>query len=206
VFFDRNDNKWKVFTVSHRDDHKLYFGAITEDPRFGFHEIPSTIVDYASVGNEEDPSVIYDSEAGKWRRAMCKNMGGGYSTLLMEADEWNGAWKEIAIYTQKSSTGILIQKIGGKRYVFLGRGDTPCPQEVLTYPGMVKIGELNLSEHPRGKNIWPAMIPVTRDSGTAYYLLTFDRDSWTGPRTYGNIHWYYAEEFANGFLEYEKSK
>ena len=54
------------------------------------------------------------------------------------------------------------------------------------------------------RNIWPVIIPVTRDSGTAYYLLIFDRDSWTGPRTYGNIHWYYAEEFANGFLEYEK--
>lgn len=202
VFFDRNDKKWKVFTVSHRDDHKLYYGAITEDLRFGFHEIPSTIVDYPSVGNEEDPSVIYDSEAGKWRMAMCKNMGGGYSTLLMEADEWNGSWKEIAIYTEKSSTGILIQKIGGKRYVFLGRGDTPCSLEVLTYPGMEKIGELNLSEHPIGKNIWPAIIPVTRDSGTAYYLLTFDRDSWTGPRTYGNIHWYYAEEFAVDFYEY----
>jgi hypothetical protein len=203
VFFDRTDKKWKVFTVSHRDDHKLYYGATKEDLRYGFHEIPSTVVDYASVGNEEDPSVIYDSETDKWRMAMCKNMGGGYSTLLMEADEWNGAWKEIAIYTEKSSTGILIQKIGGKRYVFLGRGDTPCPMEVLTYPGMEKIGELNLSDHPVGPNLWPAIIPVTRSSGTAYYLLTFDRDSWTGKRTYGNIHWYYAEEFAEGFREYD---
>lgn len=43
-------------------------------------------------------------------------------------------------------------------------------------------------------------------SGTAYYLLTFDRDAWTGPRTYGNIHWYYAEEFAKGFMEYKESE
>ena len=67
---------------------------------------------------------------------------------------------------------------------------------------MKKIGELNLSEHPDGKNVWSAIIPVTSDSGTSYYLLTFDRDSWTGPRTYGNIHWYYAEECAEGFYEY----
>jgi hypothetical protein len=24
------------------------------------------------------------------------------------------------------------------------------------------------------------------------------------PRTYGNIHWYYAKEFAEGFWEYEE--
>jgi hypothetical protein len=47
--------------------------------------------------------------------------------------------------------------------------------EVLSYPEMKKIGELNLSEHPDGRNVWPAIIPLTTDTGTAYYLLTFDR-------------------------------
>jgi hypothetical protein len=202
VFYDRQSKTWKIFTVSHRDDHMLYSGETTVDPRFGLTEIASSKVKYASVGNEEDPSVIWDTEVGKWRMAVCKNMGGGYSTLLMEADTWNGRWEEIAIYTEKSSTGILIQKIGGKRYIFIGRGKSPCPMEVLTYPDLKKIGELNLSEHPVGKNVWPAIIPVTKETGTAYYLLTFDRDAWTGPRTYGNIHWYEAEEFAKGFWEY----
>lgn len=202
VFYDRKSKTWKVFTVSHRDDHMLYSGETQKDPRFGQVEIQCSKMKYASVGNEEDPSVIYDTEVGMWRMALCKNMGGGYSTLLMEADTWNGRWEEIAIYTEKSSTGILIQKIGGKRYVFIGRGKSPCPLEVLTYPDLKKIGELNLSEHPVGKNIWPAILPVTKEKGTAYYLLTFDRDAWTGPRTYGNIHWYEAEEFAEGFWEY----
>lgn len=206
VFYDRKSKTWKVFTVSHRDDHMLYSGETKKDPRFGLTEIASSKVKYESVGNEEDPSVIWDSEVDKWRMAMCKNMGGGYSTLLMEADKWDGAWKEIAINKEKSSTGILIQKIGGKRYVFIGRGKSPCPLEVLTYPSLKKVGELNLSEHPVGKNVWPAILPVTKEKGTAYYLLTFDRDAWTGPRTYGNIHWYVAEEFAEGFWEYEDSK
>lgn len=205
VFFDRTDEKWKIFTVSHRDDHMLYSGETTVDPRFGLVEIPCSKVNYASVGNEEDPSVIYDYEAGKWRMAVCKAKN-GYQTILMEADTWNGKWNQIAVYEPRSSTGVLIQKIGGKPYVFIGRGDTPCPMEVLSYPGMEKVGELNLSEHPVGKNVWPAIIPVTKNTGTAYYLLTFDRDGWTGPRTYGNIHWYYAEEFATGFLEYEETK
>lgn len=205
IFFDRTDQKWKIFTVSHRDDHMLYSGETTADPRNGLVEIACSKVKYASVGNEEDPSVIYDSNVGKWRMAVCKAKD-GYQTILMEADTWNGVWKQIAIYKPTSSTGILIQKIGGKRYVFIGRGDTPCPLEVLSYPGMEKVGELNLSEHPIGKNVWPAIIPVTKDIGTAYYLLTFDRDAWTGQRTYGNIHWYAAEEFAFGFLEYEETE
>ncbi len=182
----------------------LYSGESKIDPRFGFVEVSCSKVNYPSVGNEEDPSVIYDSTAGKWRMAFCKSKS-GYQTVLMEADTWNGAWSQIGVYTPTSSTGILIQKIGGQRYVFLGRGSTPCPMEVLSYPGMKKIGELSLSEHPVGKNLWPAIIPVTSDSGTAYYLLTFDRDAWTGPRTYGNIHWYYAEEFAEDFYEYRKT-
>ncbi len=201
VFYDRKSKTWKIFTVSHRDDHMLYSGETMVDPRFGQVEIQCSKVNYASVGNEEDPSVIWDSEVGKWRMAVCKAEG-GYQTILMEADEWNGEWKQIEVYEPTSSTGVLIQKIGGKRYVFIGRGDTPCPMEVLSYPEMEKVGELNLSEHPVGKNVWPAIIPVTKETGTAYYLLTFDRDAWTGPRTYGNIHWYEAEEFAKGFWEY----
>jgi len=200
VFYDRKSKTWKIFTVSHRDDHMLYSGATKKDPRFGLTEISCSKVNYTSVGNEEDPSVIWDSEAGKWHMAVCKAKG-GYQTILMEADEWNGEWKQIEVYEPTSSTGVLIQKIGGKRYVFIGRGKSPCPLEVLTYPGLKKVGELNLSEHPVGKNIWPAIIPVTKETGTAYYLLTFDRDAWTGPRTYGNIHWYEAEEFAKGFKD-----
>lgn len=60
MFFDRNDDKWKIFTVSHRDDHMLYSGETKTDPRFGLTEISCSKVNYASVGNEEDPSVIWD--------------------------------------------------------------------------------------------------------------------------------------------------
>mgnify|MGYP000253187880 CR=1 FL=1 len=202
VFYDRKAGNWKVFTVSHRDDHMLYSGEIKVDLRFGLTEINVSKVKYNTVNNEEDPSVIWDSSVGKWRMALCKS-DNGYQTVLMEADEWNGKWKEIAVYKPTSSTGALIQKIGGKRYVFIGRGPTPCPLEILSYPEMEKVGELKLSEHPVGKNIWPAILPVSKENGTAYFLLTFDRDAWTGQRTYGNIYWYYSKEFAQNFWEYE---
>ena len=35
-------------------------------------EIPVSKVKYESVNNEEDPSVIWDDEAKKWRMALCK--------------------------------------------------------------------------------------------------------------------------------------
>lgn len=203
VFYNRMDSTWGVFTNSHREDSVIVFsGSVTDDVRFGFHEIPVEQAVYPDPGREEDPSVIYDAKVDKWRMAMC-NFNEGFETILYEADEWDGSWKEIAKSPATSSTGILIQQIGGQRYVFQGRGDTPCPLEVLSYPDMKILGELNLSEHPKGQNIWPVIIPITRDTGTHYYLLTFDRDAWTGRRTYGNIHWYYAEEFAQGFQEYE---
>ncbi len=192
VFYDRKSKNWKVFTVSHRDDHMLYAGETEKDLRFGLTEIACAKLKYESVGNEEDPSVIWDDEVGKWRMLICKAKK-GYQTILMEADEWDGEWKQIEVYEPTSSTGVLLQKVGGKRYAFIGRGKSPCPLEVLTYPGLKKIGELSLSEHPVGKNIWPAIIPITKETKTVYYLLTFDRDAWTGPRTYGNIHWYVAE-------------
>ena len=202
VFYDRKSNTWRVFTVSHRDDHMLYSGKVNKDLRFGMTEIPVSKVKYQSVNNEEDPSVVWDDEAGKWRMAICKAKN-GYQTILLEADHLDGEWKQLSVYEPRSSTGVLIQKIGGKRYVFIGRGNTPCPLEVLSYPEMKKLGELNLSEHPKGKNIWPAILPITQKNGTSYYLLTFDRDAWTGLRTYGNIHWYKAKEFAIGHFEYE---
>ncbi len=96
VFFDRKSKKWKVFTVSHRDDHMIYSGEIDTDLRFGMTEIPVSKVKYESVKNEEDPSVIWDDEAKKWRMAVCKAKN-GYQTILMEADNLFGEWKQINI-------------------------------------------------------------------------------------------------------------
>ena len=101
-----------MFTVSHRDDHMLYSGEIKKDLRFGLSEVSVTKVKYNSVNNEEDPSVIWDSAVGKWRMAICK-ANNGYQTILMEAEKWNGKWKEIEAYEPTSSTGYH-SKIGGK--------------------------------------------------------------------------------------------
>ena len=41
--------------------------------------------------------------------AVCKAKN-GYQTILMEADNLFGEWKQINIYKPTSSTGVLIQK------------------------------------------------------------------------------------------------
>ena len=205
IFFDRNDKTWKVLTVSHGDDYKIYYAESETDLRSGYHEVEAEVLRYTSVGNEEDPSAVFDADAGKWRMAVCKS-NKGYQSVLMEAKRLDCQWREIAVYTPVSSNGILMQKIGGKRYVFIGRGDTPCPFEVLSYPDLEKVGELNLSEHPSGRNMWAVIIPITYDSGTAYYLLTFDRSGLFSGWSCGNVHWYQTKEFADGFLEDAKEK
>ncbi|MBX2815074.1 MAG: hypothetical protein KTR24_03720 [Saprospiraceae bacterium] len=118
VLYDRRSRNWKVFTVSHRDDHMLYAGQTEDDLRFGQTEIHCAPMQYPSVGNEEDPSVIWDAQEKKWRMVMCKATE-GYQTILWESEQWNGNWQELATYEPTSSTGVLLQKVDGQYYVSL---------------------------------------------------------------------------------------
>ncbi len=200
IFFDRKDRKWKFFTTSHGDDHKIYYGVCNNDPRFGISEVAATLLN-TGIGQGEDPSVIYDAVAGKWRLAMCQLVTGGFNTVLLESDNWNGPYTQIAINTETSSTGILIQKTGGNYYVFQGRGNGNY--EILSYPGLVKLDVLKVAPLLTDRNIWPVIIPVTSSTGTTYNFLTFDREQVTGTYSYGNIHWYHAAEVATDFYEYD---
>lgn len=200
VFFDRRDNKWKIFTTSHGDDRKIYYGICNKDPRFGITEVAATVLNNG-IAQGEDPSVIYDAGAGKWRMAMCQDMNGGFNTVLLESATWNGPYTQIALNAATSSTGILIQKVGGQYYVFQGRGN--ANYEILSYPDLVKVDVLKVSPLLTDRNVWPVIIPVTGTAGTTYNLLTFDREQVTGTYSYGNLHWYHAEEVATDFYEYD---
>jgi hypothetical protein len=200
VFFDRNDCKWKFLTVSHGDDHKLYFGICNKDPRFGITENTAHVLN-CGINQGEDPSIIYDDNAKKWRLAMCRSVSGGFNTVLLESAEWNGAYTQIAVNEATSSTGILLQKVGGEYAVFQGRGN--ANYEILSYPDLIKRDVLRVYPLLTDRNIWPVIIPVTNETGTVYYLLTFDRQPVTGTYSYGNLHWYRAAEEATGFFEYD---
>jgi hypothetical protein len=191
VFFDRRDNQWKCLTTSHGDDHRIYYGVCDRDPRFGVAEISVDLLN-CGINQGEDPSIIYDGEAGKWRLALCQDVGGGFNTLLLEATEWNGAYTPVAVNAATSSTGVLLQKVDGQYYVFQGRGTSNY--EILSYPGLTTLGTLNVSPLLPDRNIWPVVIPVATPTETAYYFLTFDREQVTGAYSYGNLHWYRAAE------------
>jgi hypothetical protein len=203
VFFDRKDRQWKFLTVSHGDDHKIYYGVCDQDPRFGITENTARLLNYGT-SQAEDPSIIYDDNAKKWRLALCRDVGGGFNTILLESTEWNDAYTQIAENSATSSTGILLQKVGGAYYVFQGRGN--ANYEILSYPDLTKFGTLNVSPLLTDRNIWPVIIPVTSETGTVYHLLTFDREQVTGTYSYGNLHWYRAAEEATGFFEYDPAR
>jgi hypothetical protein len=76
----------------------------------------------------------------------------------------------------------------------------------LSYPGLTKLNVLQVSPLLTDRNIWPVIIPVTNETGTAYYLLTFDREQVTGTYSYGNLHWYRALEEVTGFFEYDPAR
>jgi hypothetical protein len=200
VFFDRNDRQWKFLTTSHGDDHKIYFGICDKDPRFGISENTVRVLN-CGIDQGEDPSIIYDGNAKKWRLAMCRDAGGGFNTVLLESTEWNGDYTQIAENSATSSTGILLQKVGGEYCIFQGRGN--ANYEILSYPDLTKRDVLKVSPLLTDRNIWPVIIPVTHETGTAYHLLTFDREQVTGTYSYGNLHWYRATEEASGFFEYD---
>lgn len=200
IFFDRRDHKWKFFSTSHGDDHKIYYGICNNDPRFGISEVNATVLNNG-IAQGEDPSVIYDAAAGKWRLAMCQSVTGGFNTVLLESDNWNGPYTQIALNAETSSTGILIQKVGGNYYVFQGRGNGNY--EILSYPGLAKLDVVKASPLLNDRNVWPVIIPITSATGTTYNFLTFDREQVTGTYSYGNIHWYHAAEVATDYYEYD---
>jgi hypothetical protein len=202
VFFDRGDGKWKFLTTSHGDDHKIYCGACSKDPRFGVAENTARALD-CGIARGEDPSIIYDDRAKKWRLAVCRDVNGGFNTVLLESAEWNGAYTPIAENTATSSTGVLLQRVGGEYCVFQGRGN--ANYEILSYPNLAKLGALKVSPLLTDRNIWPVVIPVAGETGTAYHLLTFDREQATGAYSYGNLHLYRASEEAVGFFEYDSA-
>lgn len=196
IVYDENSGRWIVMTTSHINGHQVCSGVIPEDPRTGgFQFVDVRKADYpGSVKNEEDASLIFDEEAGKWRLVMCHTRGGGYQLPLFEADTWDGTYTEIARYAEIPCTGIQLQKLDGQYYVFFGRNTDNC--EALYYPEMTKAATLNIQSSPRSYNVWPVIIPIEDETLgiTRYFMLSFDRDAHTNAHAYGNIYLYEAEQ------------
>lgn len=198
IIYNEQEDQWIVLTTSHINNHQVNSGVLEQDPRTtAFQFVDVKKVDYpGSVNNEEDASLIYDEEAGKWRLVLCMQGAGGYQLPLFEADSWDGTYQEVGRSTEVPCTGIQLQKIDGEFYIFFGRGTNNC--EALYYPEMTKAATLNIQSSPRSYNVWPVILPLTdEETGvTRYFMLSFDRDGHTNQHSYGNLYLYEAEEYS----------
>lgn len=198
IIYNEIEDEWIVVTTSHINNHQVNSGILEQDPRTtAFQFVDVKKVDYpGTVRNEEDASLIYDEEAGKWRLVMCMQGAGGYQLPLFEADTWDGSYQEIGRSAEVPCTGIQLQKLDGQYYIFFGRGTDNC--EALYYPEMTKAATLNIQSSPRSYNVWPVILPLKdEDAGiTRYFMLSFDRDGHTNQHSYGNLYLYEAEQYS----------
>ncbi len=209
--YDEDTGKWLVVTTSHGDDKMLRAGVLPEDPRnTAYITVDVDALTYIGEADNdyEDPSVIYDEEADKWRIATCCYGEDGYNVALLESDEFMGDYSEIALYESESCTGVLIQKVGDDYYVFTGRslqenGAGAMNLEALNYPELTLNCSLDVDGETDSYNSWPVIFSTTDENGeTVYRMLSFDRDSIisndgsmkNGEYTYGRIYMYEATE------------
>jgi len=146
----------------------------------------------------EDPQVIYDQEAKKWRVLACAKGGAGFPATLYESEKWDGPYKIIAGPVDKNSTGCQLQKIGQKRYVLFGSKDRKV--YIYSYPDLQPTGELKMHLPPwddkSGTRIWPNVIALPEGYPSRYIALMMDRLNYPGMTggnwTYGALYLYHA--------------
>jgi hypothetical protein len=197
-----------VFNHDGRSGSRLVVGESVHDPRRGFSVIGNARQLKGIAQAHEDPCLIYDKDAGKWRLLTCCFCPGGFHTQLYESDNWDGPFTQIAGPTKEDSTGVLIQKIGDKRYVFSGGGKMP----VYSYPDLKLLGNLkfDLQAHwpqDAGRG-WPDVFPLPPGFPYRYMALMMDRvnfENFKSPQwTYGALYLFgvYTPEITNAPYEY----
>jgi hypothetical protein len=175
----------------------LVIARSAHDPRRGFSVMGNARQLGGFTETHEDPCLIYDAGAKKWRLATC--CVNGFHTELFEADNWDGPFTKIAGPTKDDSTGVLIQKIGDTRYVF--SGSKAGPMLVYSYPDLKSLGELKLDlpQHgPQGPlRTWPNLFPLPAGFPHRYMMLTMDRPNFPGVKgknwSYGALYLFGAD-------------
>ena len=99
---------------------------------------------------------------------------------------------------EHDSTGTLIQRMGGKRYVFSGSSENAV--FVYSYPDLKPLGRLNMDLPPfdahNGARVWPDIVPLPDGYPSGYLALMMDRvnvPNVHGPNwSYGALYLYRA--------------
>ena len=195
IYYDRKLDIWRGLTTgfsayANPETEKKQLLAIEskKDPRFGFSVMAA--VPFGMVGDIEDPHILFDSEAGKWRMLTCENQD-GYKAIVLESDHWNKGYKRIAGPVEHNSTGTSIQKIGDKRYCFSGSSEREI--FIYTYPGLEEVGTLKMDLPPWNETsrtrVWPNVVQLPEGYPFQYVALMMDRFNYPGLK---GPHWSYG--------------
>jgi hypothetical protein len=145
---------------------------------------------FGMVGDIEDPHILYDGEAEKWRMLTCENQQ-GYKAILLESDHWNKGYQKIAGPVEHNSTGTSMQKIGDQIYCFSGSSEREI--FIYTYPDLKEAGTLNMDLPPWGENsgtrVWPNVVQLPEGYPNKYIALMMDRFNYPGM---SGPHWSYG--------------
>jgi hypothetical protein len=202
IFYDREAEEWRGLTVAmsayYDADKKigkqLWAISSKKDPRFGFSVMKAKPV--ILPNSSEDPHIIYDQEAGKWRVLACANGEVGFPATLYESEQWDGPYKVIAGPVDANSTGCLLQKFGSNYYALFGSHDRKF--YVYSYPDLRHLGSLDVFRPPWDDRIntrcWPNVIPLPEGYPASYISLTMDRIVYPGIGgwTYGALYLYHG--------------
>jgi hypothetical protein len=202
IFYDEKDNRWRGLTVGmsayydtdKRIGKQLWAVSSKKDPRFGFSVMKADPI--VLPNSSEDPHIIYDQEAQRWRVLACAKGGVGFPATLYESDHWDGPYEIIAGPVGVNSTGCLLQKFGSKYYALFGSKDRKF--YVYSYPDLKQLGALDVFRPPWDHQIntrcWPNVIPLPDGYPAPYIALTMDRANFSGlgSHMYGALYLYHG--------------
>jgi hypothetical protein len=204
LFYDRKNKVWRGLTTGFsafanpaKEKKQLLAIESKKDPRFGFSTMTAAPIDM--VGDIEDPHILFDSAANKWRMLTCENLN-GYKAVVLESDDWNKGYKKIAGPVAHNSTGTSIQKIGDQLFCFSGSSDRKI--YIYSYPGLHEVGSLQMDLAPwdetSGTRVWPNVVQLPDGYPFRYIALMMDRFNYPGLKgpnwTYGAIYLYHGYE------------
>jgi len=204
LFYDRKEEIWRGLTTGFsafanpdKEEKQLLAIESKRDPRFGFSIMKA--VPFGIVGDIEDPHILFDSAANKWRMLTCENQE-GYKAIVMESDHWNKGYKRIAGPVEHNSTGTSIQKIGDKLYCFSGSSERKI--FIYTYPDLKEVGSLKMDLPPWDKTsrtrVWPNVVQLPDGYPFRYVALMMDRFNYPGLEgpnwSYGALYLYHGHD------------
>lgn len=204
LFYDRRDKVWKGVTTGFsayanpaKEKKQLLIAEGKQDPRFGFSVMNAR--PFQMVGDLEDPQILFDAEAKKWRMIACKN-DQGYKAILFESDKWDQNYRQIAGPVKHNSTGTSLQRINGKLYCFSGSSANKI--FIYSYPDLKEAGVLKMDLPPwsetSGSRVWPNVIQLPEGYPSKYIALMMDRFNYPGIQgpnwTYGALYYYHGYE------------